>query len=71
MAYVKPNFRTKKALREALKRGDRVEVFQPNNLFNITFDGTGSTAVEGPHFPEPHKWYASVTYKDGVVLTAK
>jgi hypothetical protein len=71
MAYVSPNYKTKKALKEAVASGKHVEVFQPNNVFGVTFDGEGSTAVGGPHYPEPHKWYAQVSYKNGVVTKVK
>lgn len=28
----------------------------------------GFETVEGPHFPEPHRWYATVTVRDGIVV---
>ena len=56
MAYVNPNFKTKKALREALERNERVTVFQPG-LGTVPVNGT--IDLEGPHYPEPHRWYAS------------
>ena len=31
----------------------------------------GTEFVEGPHYPEPHKWYAQVTVKDGIVVKVK
>lgn len=62
MAYVDPNFRTKKALKEALARGDSVAVYQPG-LGEVPDDGTVS--LEGPHYPEAHRWWASGTMKDG------
>jgi hypothetical protein len=66
MAYVDPNFPTKKALKEALANGERVEVFQPVPVFGALKDGT--VYLEGPHFPEPHKWYAEGIVKDGVLI---
>jgi hypothetical protein len=27
--------------------------------------------VEGPHYPEPHKWYAEVEVKDYIVVKVK
>lgn len=62
--YVRPNFKTKKALKEAVARGERVAVFSPGPFPAPT---NGRTAVEGPHYPEPHRWYASVQVKDGYV----
>lgn len=60
MAYVEPNLKTKKALREAVQRGDRVTVYQPGGLFPLTVPSNGHVSVEGPHYPEPHRWYATV-----------
>jgi hypothetical protein len=28
----------------------------------------GPTAIEGPHYPKPHRWYAAVTVENGVVV---
>lgn len=65
MAYVHPNFKSKKALKDAIKDGRKVEVFQPNNIFNREFHPNDrGIAVEGPHYPEPHKWYAMVDLDD-------
>ncbi|MAH45068.1 hypothetical protein CMI37_04515 [Candidatus Pacearchaeota archaeon] len=68
MAYVSPNFRTKKALKEAVKLGDRVSVFSPGPFGCKT---EGAEFIEGPHYPEPHKWYAQVEVKDGLVVKVK
>jgi len=27
----------------------------------------GTATIEGPHFPEPHRWYARVKVRDGMV----
>ena len=62
--YVEPNFKNKKALREAVKAGLRVEVFSPGPFHAPT---SGRTSVEGPHYPAPHTWYASVEVTDGLV----
>ena len=63
--YVSPNYRTKKALKEAISEGKRVEVFSPG-LFPAKSNGI--EYVEGPHYPEPHRWYAKIEVKDGVVV---
>ena len=31
----------------------------------------GEFSVEGPHYPEPHRWYARVVAKDGVIVKVK
>ena len=68
MAYVDPNFKTKKALKEAVANGDRVTVFSPGP-FGCKSDGT--EYVEGPHYPAPHSWYAQVTVEAGRVIKVK
>ena len=68
MAYVDPNFKTKKALKEAVLNGDTVMVYSPG-MFPATRNGT--EYIEGPHYPEPHKWYASVEVVDGKVVKVK
>lgn len=68
MFYVSPNFKTKKALKEAVSAGQSVSVFAPG-LGTVPENGT--TAVGGPHFPKPHTWYAQVELKDGKVVKVK
>ena len=63
--YVRPNFKTKKALKEAVKKGEDVDVFSPGPF---PCPQNGRVAVEGPHYPEPHRWYASVEVKEGKVV---
>lgn len=62
--YVSPNFKTKKALKEAVKSGETVEVFSPGP-FPAPRDG--ETTIEGPHYPKPHTWYARVRVESGKV----
>jgi hypothetical protein len=65
--YTIENFRTKKALKEAVARGDRVEYFQPGP-FGGNETRNGVIFVEGPHYPEPHRWYAKCEVKDGSIV---
>ena len=70
--YTIRNFKTKKALKEAIARGDKVGVFQPGGLDRTHYaDFSGTVTLEGPHYPEPHKWYASATVVDGVITRVK
>lgn len=65
--YCNPNFKTKKALKEAVAAGKTVTIFQPGP-FGGREPRDGSTSLEGPHYPEPHKWYARAEIKDGRVV---
>jgi hypothetical protein len=71
MAYVRPNFRTKTDLKKALKEGRTVQVFQPNELFPNSVPKDGVVFLEGPHYPEPHRWYAQGMMKEGRLVTIK
>jgi hypothetical protein len=63
--YTEQNFPTKKALKEAFAAGKRLSVFQPGGIFPSKTDGR--VTLEGPHYPQPHKWYATVEIRDGVI----
>lgn len=65
--YASTNPKTKKALREQLEAGDDVRVFQPGP-FNKGAVQDGKVTLEGPHYPEPHKWYATAMVKDGLIV---
>lgn len=62
--YVDPNFKTKKALKEAIAAGKTVYAYSPGPF---PCPNTGEVSVEGPHYPQPHTWYARVRVEDGVV----
>ena len=66
--YVSPNFKTKKALKEAVANGKEVTVYSPGPF---PAKQNGTEYVEGPHYPAPHSWYAQVTVKDGKVIKVK
>ena len=68
MAYVSPNFKTKKALKEALQNGMAVTVYEPGLG---TVPTNGEVFLEGPHYPKPHTWYAEGTMKDGLLVEVK
>jgi len=63
--YVTPNFKTKKALKEAVAKGETVIVFAPGLG---SPNETGINTIEGPHYPAPHSWYARVETKNGQVV---
>ena len=62
--YVRPNFKYKKELKEAVKAGQLISVFSPGPFPAPT---NGTCSVEGPHYPKPHTWYARVEVVEGYV----
>jgi hypothetical protein len=64
--YTDINFKTKKSLKEAFAAGRELTVYQPGGRFPSQTDG--AVSLEGPHFPEPHRWYARVEIKDGIIV---
>ena len=63
--YVSPNYKSKKQLKEAIAEGKKVSVYSPGPFPCKT---NGIEYIEGPHYPEPHKWYAKVEVKEGYVI---
>jgi hypothetical protein len=66
--YCEVNFKTKKALKEAVAAGQKIGIFAPG-LGSPKRDG--KETLEGPHFPKPHTWYASVVMKDGYIVEVR
>ena len=64
MTYCVRNFRTKKALKEAVSNGENVEI-EPDAFNRIK---SGKFYLEGPHYPEPHTWYAQAIVESGRVV---
>ena len=50
--YCTRNFKTKKALKEAVANGEQVEVYQPGGFFPSQTDGR--VGIEGPHLSLIH-----------------
>jgi len=66
MSYVQPNFKSKKEFKAAVESGKQLATYNPSGMFPTPQNGPD--VVEGPHYPQPHKWYARVTVRDGVVV---
>lgn len=66
--YTTVNYQSKKALRDDIKAGKAVTYFSPGP-FPAPADGT--VYLEGPHYPQPHRWYAKATAKAGVIISVK
>lgn len=69
MAYTTINYKTKKALKEAVAAGEQVTIWQPGGIFPCPQNGT--VTLEGPHYPKPHTWYAQAEVRDGKVVKVK
>ena len=68
--YCHQNYATKKALKEAVARGEVVRVYQAGP-FGGNEPTEGRISVEGPHYPQPHKWYASCDLHDGRIVKVR
>lgn len=68
--YTTHNYKTKKALKEALAAGVRVEYYQPGP-FGGNEPKNGTIFLEGPHYPAPHTWYAQAECVDGAIVKVK
>ena len=66
--YTDRNFKSKKEFKDAVAKGEKITLYSPGLWAPPT---NGTCAVEGPHYPQPHRWYAEVTVKDGVVIKVK
>lgn len=69
MAYVDPDYPTKKAFIAGIEAGEIHRPYNPSGMFPVERDG--KVTIEGPHYPKPHKWYAVATVVNGVVVSAK
>jgi len=68
--YTEINFKSKKALKEAIAKGEQLKVFQPNDMFHVgdkVKTGIHNVALEGPHYPQAHSWYASAKLENGII----
>lgn len=66
--YTNKNYKTKKALKDDLAAGKEITIYSPGVGIPKR---DGMEFLEGPHYPEPHKWYAQVEMKDGKVIEVK
>jgi hypothetical protein len=66
--YATTNFNSKKSFKDAVNNGQKIGLYAPGMG---TPASNGRETVEGPHYPEPHKWYAEVEMKDGIVVKVK
>ena len=70
MAYVVCNPKSAADLKRRFAAGEKLEVFQPGGIFPLRVgpDG-GEVALEGPHYPKPHSWYARAMVDGNHIIT--
>lgn len=69
--YACTNYKSKKAIKEAIAaKGNAGRVFQPGP-FGGNVPQNGTVCLEGPHYPQPHRWYATATIENGVIVKVK
>ena len=68
--YLYPEMKSKKAYKDALKEGRFITGSQPGPFGKGT-EQDGTFGFEGPHYPKPHRYYGSVTIKNGQVVSVK
>ena len=66
MAYTTKNYKNTKELKADFLAGKTIRVIQPGGLFPLA---PGSVTLEGPHYPQPHKWYTRCYHDDGLLIT--
>ena len=69
MAYVDPDYKSKKDFKAAVVTGAK---HYPYNLSGIFPEReNGRITIEGPHYPKPHKWYADCDVVNGVITKVR
>jgi hypothetical protein len=66
--YANTNFKTKKALKDAVKEGKQIGIYAPGLG---TPKENGTEFLEGPWYPAPHSWYAEVEMRNGIIVKVK
>jgi hypothetical protein len=80
--YCTKNFKSKKELKAAVaayltlspidgqRQGPAVRYWQPGP-FGGNEPADGRIFCEGPHYPEPHRWYAECVAEGGAIVKVK
>jgi len=69
--YTTINFKSKKDIKQAISEGKRITVYQPNDMGFSPLPVNGRVYLEGPHYPQAHKWYAQGELRDGYLVSIK
>lgn len=68
MAYCDVNVKSKAELKRMIAAGEQVGVHQPGVG---SIDPNGKVYLEGPWYPQPHRWYGVGYLKDGKLVSFK
>lgn len=69
--YTDINFRTKKALKEAVANwgtANKAVRCHQAGLGPDLSKFNGIVCISGPHYPQAHSWYATAVLQDGIVV---
>ncbi len=69
-AYLYPNLKSKAAYRKAIAEGQTI-IAKENTPFGNQLVTSGKCTFEGPHYPEPHRFYGQAIVQDGKVISIK
>jgi len=67
--YVNPDYKTKKEFKAAVATGRAHEPYNPSGMYEPIRNGR--VVIEGPHYPQPHRWYADCDVVEGVVTRVR
>lgn len=68
--YTNKNYKTKKELKTDVEAGVKVGFHQPGP-FGGSEPKDGRIQIEGPRYPQPHRWYAECEIRDGYIVKVK
>ena len=68
--YSNVNAKTKKELEERIAAGEKIGIHQPGP-FGGNEPTNGKVYLEGPHYPQPHRWYAEAWVENGILVKIK
>jgi hypothetical protein len=67
--YGSGNPKTKAELKRWVADGQQVSAFLPNaDVTGFATQTEGRAVIEGPHYPQPHRWYAQVELSGGMIV---
>lgn len=69
-AYLYPNLKSKTAFKKAIADGQSITAWE-NTPWGQKPVTDGTCTFEGPHYPEPHRFYGQAQVKDGIVVKVR